>query len=166
MKIKTFTLYFLIVSCLLAIILILISCGEGPIQTKPISKETIVEEFNNNFERFQRVAEYIESNDQDIFIEEDEKGGYISKKSQANEIVKFEIEDESIKNDIKYIFDELDYKYINENGVNGIYFTRQSSLHFAQGIAYSKNGEEPDWGTIEELDPIEGKEYWYYYKGY
>lgn len=163
-KLRTLRTPCLIALCFVAVILFLSNCNEGSIPLKILSKEDIIKEYTRNSERFLRVAEYMKSEDANIFIEKTEKGSYVAKKPEGNNIASFEITDESIDNDIRYILNKLKYKYISEDGDNGIYFTRQTSLRLAHGIAYSKDGQKPDWGTIEELVNIEGN--WYYYKGY
>lgn len=148
-------------------ILILTGCREDNIPSKFFSREDISKEFTDNSEEFQLVAEFLKNMEENVFIEKLEDGNFSSKKSDNSKIQSikpFEVTDEEVKNAIEYILHELNYKYISEDGNNGIYFVRQTSLRFAHGIAYSKDNNEPDWGTVEELEHIDGN--WYYYKGY
>lgn len=143
---------------------ILTACREDSIPSKIIDKEEIVKIYTDNSEKFKLVAEYLQNIREKVFVEKLEGKKFAIEKSENGEVKPLEITDKNIKGAIEYLMNELKYRYISEDGNNGIYFARQTSLSFVQGIAYSKDGNKPDWGTIEELEQIDGN--WYYYKGY
>jgi hypothetical protein len=145
-------------------LLSLVWCKEGSIPSKLIDKDTITKEYSNNSQRFMVIAEYLQNIKENVYIESLEGGKFSIKKSEESKVKQFEVNDQKVKDDIEYVLNELKYKYIREDGKNGIYFVKQTSLQFAQGIAYSKDNNKPDWGTVEELEQISGN--WYYYRGY
>ena len=161
---RTFLHRVLLISVVIVGIISVAGCREGPIPSKIIDKDDIVKVYTNNSERFMVVAEYLQNVKEDIFIERLEDNKFYVKKSEDDYIKEFQVNDEKVKSDIEYILNKLNFKYISEDGKNGIYFVRQTSLRFAQGIAFSKDNNKPDLGTVEELEQISGN--WYYYKGY
>jgi hypothetical protein len=161
---KTFFLILLLLLCTIFYIILFTACNEGAIPSKIIDKDVIVKAFAKDSERFKVVAEYLQNVKEDVYIESMEDNKFSIKKSEDSRIKQFEVADKKTKDDIEYILNKMNYMYIREDGKNGIYFVRQTSLRFAQGIAYSKDSNKPDWGTVEVLEKISGN--WYYYKGY
>ena len=161
---RTFLHRVLLISVVIVGIISVAGCREDSIPSKIIDKDDIVKVYTNNSERFTVVAEYLQNAKENVFIKSLEGNKFSVEKSEDHYIKEFQVNDEKVKSDIKYILNKLNFKYIREDGKNGIYFVRQTSLRFGQGIAYSKDNNKPDWGTVEELEQISGN--WYYYKGY
>ncbi len=66
---------------------------------------------------------------------------------------------------ITFLFEEYDYKYIYEDGGNGIYFTlNDTNIGFGHGVAFTKDNQEPDgWGIrLTKIEKISDN--WYYFE--
>jgi hypothetical protein len=154
----------IVIICSLILSFQLSGCGDDIAPSKYISRENIIKQYKDNAERFRRVAEYLKNDKADIYIDKTDKRKFSVKKSGKEGLDTKEIDNGQINKDIEYILYNLGFKRIDEYGTNGVFFSRQTSMRYDAGIVYSKDGEEPDWGTIEELEAIEDN--WYWYKGY
>lgn len=164
MKKKLIVVIVSIFIILICVIIIFLLNYKSYIFDERIEKQVVIAEFNNNFNNFDLVANYLQNTNEDVFIEKIDGKKVIIKISKNNKIEILELADEKIMKALYIIMNKLNYKYIREDGINGVYFVKQTSLRFADGIAYSKDNNKPDWGTIEVLENI--SERWFYYKGY
>lgn len=126
-----------------------------------VSKEKIIKSYLNNPETFLTVAKYMENVIWDISIDKKQGKDFIVKVSKNHRIESMNITDNRVNEDILFIMYKLKYEGIDEMG-NSIYFLRQTGLRFEQGLAYSKDGNKPDWPPIQVLEPI--GDGWYYYE--
>jgi len=153
------------ISLIIICIFILGSCtgnDKGPVLRKVIAKNGIIKTFNENINKFSTVSNYLKQIKGDVSIKEDVNGEIIYKTVENNRVIIFEIKNEEVTNDINYIIKTLNYINIDKYRTNGIYFYRQTGFAFGQGIAFSTNGETPDWGLISEIEKINDN--WYYFK--
>jgi len=143
---------------------LLSGCRDDLLPSKFIDRKDIIKQYKDNTKRFERVARYLKDDKNNIFIEKTDKKKFTIQKPGKEGLDIIEIDNEKVNEDIGYILNDLSFEYIYEEGTNGVFFVRQTSLRYASGIVYSKDGEKPDWGTIEEIEAIE--DLWYWYKGY
>ncbi|MGI6085037.1 MAG: hypothetical protein ACOYIF_06285 [Acetivibrionales bacterium] len=131
-------------------------------------KDSIVKDFLEYSDDFNTIAAFIKNYDKDseeTFFIEKQNNSYNARVSSSKGKREIKITDINVKNSIDRIFNELHYKYIDEDGGNGIYFTlSDTDIKFGHGVAFSKDDKTLDgWGirlTVTELI----KDNWYYYE--
>jgi hypothetical protein len=133
-----------------------------------ISKERVIKDFQENIDDFIAIATFIKDFDKDqnesIFIEKI-NNNYTAEISSSKGQKNVNTIDSSIDNSIRNLFNDHNYRYIDEDGGNGIYFTLDDTgIGFGHGIAFSKNTEKLDgWGTEITLQE-EIQDDWYYFE--
>lgn len=134
-----------------------------------IQKDNIVKDVRENTKDFIAIAAFIKNYkkeaEETIFIEKINNNSYIAKISSVKGEEQIKIMDSNIDKSIRHIFSSLHYRYIDEDGGNGIYFTLDdTAIGFGHGVAFSKNSNNLDgWGTdITKAEKIQGD--WYYFE--
>lgn len=131
-------------------------------------KDSIVKDFKEYSNDFITVVNFINSYDktseETMFIEK-QNTTYIARISSSNGQKEVQITDIDVNKSIDRIFNGLHYRYIDEDGGNGIYFTlSDTDIGFGHGVAFSKNGKSLDgWGVrLKTTELI--KDVWYYFE--
>lgn len=135
---------------------------------EPIDQKEVVRVFKNNFDEFNDVAKHIsnyQKEHEETFFIEKASGSFITKlsSSKGQKIITFS--KETVRKSIKSIFNVYQYKYIYEDGGNGVYFTlNDTNIDFGHGVVFTKDGKAPDgWGiTVTKVVMISDN--WYYFE--
>ena len=114
-------------------------------------KNQLVLQFNKHKDDFQRTANYLKENQDNIYIERTSSMKYVS--HNGNEQIK--ITDSKVTDDIKYILFRLSFETIEETD-NNIYFIRKTGLSSLQAIVYSKDGNIPQPYRAKVVKKISG----------
>ena len=125
------------------------------ISSHNVDKNQLVLQFNKHKDDFQRTANYLKENQDNIYIERTSSMKYVS--HNGNEQIK--ITDSKVTDDIKYILFSLNFEFIDEEN-NDIYFIRSTGLSSVQAIVYSKDGNIPQPYRPKVVENISGN--WYY----
>lgn len=120
-----------------------------------------MQEYINNKELFNELADYIQKNPANISIYKDENGKVIVSQSQDGGISNLNIEDNQVNEDIKNLFDKLKYHSISKE-YGTIKFIRSTGLRYDDGLLYCEVGTITTDQYYKEIEHIEGN--WYYYK--
>jgi len=131
-----------------------------------VPKERILYEYKKNKLLFSDIAITLSRYNKYIAVDSDSREGnnYIIWRESDKENTlgsESKISDELLNSNLSTLFVKLKYKGIDKTE-NGIYFLRQTDIGFEQGIAFSLDGNKPNWPLINVLEPIEGN--WYYYE--
>lgn len=121
-----------------------------------ISKEKLVEMFNNNYDKFEHIGKFAQQN-KDVYFATSNTGSDISIKFYTGDGKKVE-NDNSVYNDTAFILKQLRFKRISGDGEH-VFFVLQSG-GYEQGIIYLKNSVKPDY--LRHIEAIKDEK-WYYY---